>query len=346
MRFGEQSIRLQLETNKPLDQLHTMACQSQADHYVAVQSVDELQEALAYARGHRLAVHILGGGSNLVFADKVAGLVIHLHLLGKEVLGSQEADHCLVKVAAGEDWHRFVRWTLQQGLRGLENLSLIPGTVGAAPIQNIGAYGVEVESCIHRVEAFHQADGTQHSFAKSDCVFGYRDSIFKRQGNPWIITAVIFQFFQHTPLTPEYAELNKRWLSLGAPDDPLVISELVCQIRQEKLPDPKDVPNSGSFFKNPLVSNADYRRLKQLYPKLVAYPAGQQWKLAAGWLIQETGWKGNMHNGVGMYEKQALVLVNPGKKSGSEVLKYAQLVKASVKEKFGVLLEQEPVVIR
>ena len=329
-----------------------MACKAMAENYVAVETTGELVEALKYAHKHHLTTNILGGGSNTLFVDWVPGLLIHLRTKGKKLLDSElyperkvNGRTRLIEVQAGEDWHEFVQWTLQENFRGLENLSLIPGTVGAAPIQNIGAYGVEVESVLEWVHAVHRYSLEEKTFSHEECCFSYRDSIFKHEAKDWIITSVVFRLSQDTPLNTGYNELNNQWQALGSPDSAIVLGDLVCKIRKAKLPDPSEIPNSGSFFKNPVVADDHYRRLKRQFPDIIAYPlSNQNWKLAAGWLIQHCGWKGYESNGVGVYDKQALVLVNPGLCEGEKVLALANRISNSVTVKFGVRLEIEPVV--
>lgn len=336
---------MKTECNKDLSALHTMSCQATAENYIAVSSVDELRQALDYAKQQNLPVTILGGGSNVVFSGRLSGLLIHLHNQGKRFLDSPEPDVIRVSVEAGENWHDFVIWSLQHGLRGLENLSLIPGTVGAAPIQNIGAYGVEVESRLESVTAIHQETLQIKTFSHGECRFGYRESIFKHDAKDWVIFRVTFRFSATSPLNTSYSELYNAWVADGQPDDAGRLSKLVCRIRQSKLPDPSDIPNAGSFFKNPVVSSDHYQSLCSRFPELVAYPSdGDQYKLAAGWLIQQCGWKGYEKDGVGVYSKQALVLINPGRRSGHRIMQLAEEIRKTVKEKFGVELETEPLI--
>jgi UDP-N-acetylmuramate dehydrogenase len=330
-----------------------MGCQAEADYYVAVRSREELIQALSYGRSQGLKVNIIGGGSNLVFPAKLSGLLIHIQNQGKTFSGSSDtgsraatSELTRVIVQAGENWHEFVNWTLQQGLRGLENLSLIPGSVGAAPIQNIGAYGVEVESCVESVRAIHKATFEEQVFVREQCQFGYRDSIFKHAARDCIIWEVTFRFSRSTALHTDYAELHKAWEQQGCPDDPVQLSKIVCSLRQKKLPDPRLMPNAGSFFKNPLVSIQFAQQLQKQFPGLVSYPqADGRYKLAAGWLIQHAGWKGFEDRGVGVCATQALVLINPGRKPGHEVLALASTIQDSVFKKFAVSLEIEPVLL-
>lgn len=342
---------LKIEYQKDLTFLHTMACQAVAERYVAVSTLQQLQEALQYGIDHRFDVFVLGGGSNVVFPPVKPGLVIHLLNRGIAVkehaaatAGQISQDECQLVVAAGEVWHDFVLWTLAQGYRGLENLSLIPGSVGAAPIQNIGAYGVEVAQCLYSVRAIHKVTLQDRVFSRKQCQFAYRDSIFKHSARDWIIWEVTFNLSTSTPLATDYAELNKLWQTRKCPDDALVVSQLICEIRRQKLPDPHVLPNSGSFFKNPIVSTDHFRCLLTQYPELVNYPQpGGTYKLAAGWLIEQAGWKGYEQDGVGVCMTQALVLTNQGRRSAQYLLKLAQEVQLSVFKMFGIELEIEPV---
>ena len=337
---------MKIENNKDLAPLHTMSCQAYAEFYIAVHGKDELKKALAYGVEQGLATTILGGGSNLVFAKDLTGLVIHIQTLGKQIASESGNNLVRVSVQAGENWHQFVRWTLQHGLRGLENLSLIPGTVGAAPIQNIGAYGVEAKRCLESVRAIHKTSLEEKCFLSEQCNFGYRDSIFKHAAKDWVIYEVGFVFDKNAALKISYAELNRAWSEMGCPDDAMQVSDLVCDIRQKKLPDPDQIPNAGSFFKNPVVTEELCQQLLARFPELVSYPlpdGGR--KLAAGWLIQQAGWKGYESQGVGVYAKQALVLINPGHKPGKDLLGLAAKIQQSVQKLFGVMLEIEPLVL-
>ncbi|OZG73451.1 UDP-N-acetylenolpyruvoylglucosamine reductase [Hahella sp. CCB-MM4] len=339
--------------NQDLSSLHTMGCRSTAQSFVVVYSLPELKSTLEEARQRALPITVLGGGSNVVFSEHVPGLVVKMGILGIEVLenfGSEasveDAEVVWVKAQAGENWHHFVRWTLQQGLGGLENLSLIPGTVGAAPIQNIGAYGVEVKDVISEVSAINRNTGELKIFDRDECGFRYRDSIFKRDPGKWIIVEVTFRLSPKAPLKLDYAELKKFWESAGEPSSYLEVGALVEEIRRRKLPDPDVVPNSGSFFKNPTVDDQLYQRILDEYPSVVAFPSGvNQWKLAAGWLIQECGWKGFVDDGVGVFDRQALVIINPGYRPAAAIKGLASKIQQSVADKFGVELEIEPFIL-
>ena len=308
---------------------------------------DEVQarEALdaAAARGAELLV--IGGGSNLLLTADLDAFVLRMASRGRRLLG-EEGGRVLVEAEAGEPWHPFVLWTLEQGLGGLENLSLIPGTVGAAPMQNIGAYGVELKDVLHSLVALDRQSGELREFAAEECAFAYRDSRFKREAGRWLILRVRFALSRTPQLHLDYGPLRQRLQAQGiAAPSVLEVSRAVCAIRAEKLPDPQVLGNAGSFFKNPLVSEAQASALRAQWPGLVAYPAGEgQVKLAAGWLIEQAGWKGYRDGDAGVHAQQALVLVNHGCASGSELLDLARRIQADIRARFGVELDIEPLV--
>ncbi|WBA83345.1 UDP-N-acetylmuramate dehydrogenase [Endozoicomonas sp. GU-1] len=330
--------------NYSLVERNTLGLPSTARYYAEANTVAELQSALAFAREKQLPVIPLGGGSNVVLGDFLDALVVHVNLKGKTVL-SRDQDCVRVRAEAGENWHEFVLWSLDNQAYGLENLSLIPGNVGAAPIQNIGAYGVELTDSFVSLEAMNLESGQVEYFDRQSCRFGYRDSVFKREKrDQYIIIAVTLDLDATLKPNLGYGQLGDllaRRLGDQAPSA-MDISRAVCDIRREKLPDPSEVGNAGSFFKNPEVSPSEMDRLKQEYPNIVAYPLGQKWKLAAGWLIDQAGLKGVREGCVGTYQKQALVLVNHGGATGRDVLSFSRQVQQKVNEKFGVQLEREP----
>jgi UDP-N-acetylmuramate dehydrogenase len=290
---------------------------------------------------------ILGGGSNLLLTQDFPGLVLHMRNTGMRIVGEDEV-FVYVTAAAGENWHRFVQWSLNLGLGGLENLSLIPGSVGAAPIQNIGAYGVEVKDRFHSLTAFDFIDGKTLTLDHAACRFGYRDSIFRQElRDRAVVLDVSFALPKRWQASLHYAdlmqELSAQQIVSPSPRD---IADAVMTIRTRKLPDPAQVGNVGSFFKNPLVPAQQRDGLLARYPQLVSYaqPDGA-YKLAAGWLIDQCGWKGRSLGAAGVYEKQALVLVNKGGASGKEIVALAQVIQTDVQARFGVRLEPEPVFI-
>lgn len=307
---------------------------------------DQVREALAYARQRQLPVLLLGGGSNMLLTADVEALVLRMASRGIRVL-QDDGERVLVEAEAGEPWHPFVQWTLQQGLVGLENLSLIPGTVGAAPMQNIGAYGVELKDLFASLTALDRRSGELREFSLGDCGFAYRDSLFKQQAGRWVILRVRFALNRTAALHLEYGPLRQRLAEQGVTAPTAVdVSQVICAIRSEKLPDPAVLGNAGSFFKNPMVAVELAQRLSAEHADLVAYPqADGRVKLAAGWLIERAGWKGFREGDAGVHRLQALVLVNYGQATGQQLLALAQRIQADVFRRFAVELEIEPNVL-
>ncbi|NVK26593.1 MAG: UDP-N-acetylmuramate dehydrogenase [Flavobacteriia bacterium] len=327
-----------------LQRFNTFGLDESADEVWVLQDEEDIQSLASDTSAMSRLKLILGGGSNLLLTGPIKGVVAHVALRGKQVISETE-DEVILEVAAGENWHQTVLWTIEQGYGGLENLSLIPGQVGTAPVQNIGAYGVELKDHFVSLDGISLENGEKRTFTKEDCQFGYRDSVFKHElkGN-FIITAVRFKLTKRNhALRTEYGaiqtELEKRGISNPTIAD---ISSAVIAIRQSKLPDPMEIGNSGSFFKNPVVPTSDYDRIKAEYPEVVAYPAGEgKMKLAAGWLIEKAGWKGYRRGDAGVHERQALVLVNYGEARGREVYQLAMDIIADIREKFGIELSPE-----
>lgn len=339
---------LPIEHNISLQQFNTFGIPSRARRYLRVEDAAQLAALAADAELAALPRLVLGGGSNLLITHgEIDLLVLHMALMGKEIVG-ETPDAILVRARAGENWHGFVQWTLEQGLGGLENMSLIPGTVGASPIQNIGAYGAEVKDLFHSLTAFDFASGTTRSMDAAACRFGYRDSLFKHEdGCHLAVLDVTFALPKAWAPNLRYAELAQALEVQGiAAPTPRQVSDAVVAIRRRKLPDPAEIGNAGSFFKNPVVAGEHCARLLESWPNLVHHrqPDGSE-KLAAGWLIDQCGWKGKSMGRAGVYPKQALVLVNNGGASGEEVLALARAIQADVQARFGVLLEPEPVMI-
>lgn len=325
--------------NHPLTALNTLGLTSEARYFVRAERVEQLQAACAFAREHNVPIVPLGGGSNMVLGQRLDAVVVQLVLKGKRIIERID-DRILVEAQAGEPWHDFVLWTIAQQAYGLENLSLIPGTVGACPIQNIGAYGVEISDHFERLTALETATGELHTFTAEQCRFGYRDSVFKGElKDRFIITSVVFAL--DAILQPQlgYGPLKEQ---LNEESSAQQISDVVCAVRSEKLPDPRELGNAGSFFKNPQVSAEAHARLLAKFPSIVAHPVGNEWKLAAGWLIDQAGLKGIREGALGTYPKQALVLVNYGKATGPDVAEFAARIAQVVWDKFGVQLEAEP----
>jgi len=335
---------MQIHTNKDLSTLNTLQLRSQAEHFVELHSPHDLLAVLGDSQLSKVSWHILGGGSNLVLPSVVKGLVLKIANQGRELI-HEDQEHWFVKAQAGEVWNEFVQWTLQQGYWGLENLSLIPGTVGAAPIQNIGAYGVEVKDTLWEVTCFDLQTGNLKTFSNKECRFSYRDSFFKQEGaGRYLVWDVTFRLPKKNTLHLEYGDIRKELDRQHTEANPRTISRAVIHIRQTKLPDPQVIGNAGSFFKNPIVSKELRDSLLLKHPDLVSFPYQEtQFKLAAGWLIDRAGWKGKKLGPVGMYEKQALVLVNHGGASSDDVWKLANQVSLDVKNQFDVEIEPEPI---
>lgn len=334
-------------SNYPLVQLNTFGIAASAARFMALTDVAQLPALLAdqaFCVGPRF---ILGGGSNVVLTDDFAGTLVQVALKGVSVV--EETAECVwIDAAAGEVWHDFVRQTLSMGAYGLENLSLIPGTVGACPIQNIGAYGVEVKDVIDSVLAVRIADGAMRRFACDECGFAYRESVFKQtEKGLWLILSVRFRLSKQARLKLDYGDIQAQLQTMAVAAPTAVdVSDAICAIRQRKLPDPAVLGNAGSFFKNPIVTASELTRLRSLFPDVVHYPMPDGGaKLAAGWLIEQAGLKGARQGAVGVHVNQALVLVNYGGAQGREVLAMAEAVQAAVMARYGVRLEMEPSVL-
>lgn len=336
-----------VQRHAPLDHLNTFGLPARAAWFATLNELAALA-ALMRAPGWRERRRfILGGGSNLILTGDFDGLVLHVRLPGRELV-TEDADAWYVRAGAGENWHDFVIWTLDRGWPGLENLALIPGTVGAAPVQNIGAYGVEMAARFQHLEAVDLATGEAVIFAGPACRFSYRDSLFKgAAAGRYLITAVTFRLPKRWQPVTRYADLAQELEArgLGTPTA-REVADVVMAVRRRKLPDPAQIGNAGSFFKNPLVDAATFARLAASYPAAPHYPQPDgAVKLAAGWLIERCGWKGQSLGRAGVYEQQALVLVNRGGARGEDVLRLARAIQTSVQERFGVMLEPEPVVL-
>lgn len=334
---------LDIQASVSLQSFNTLALPARAEFFCRIDTEETLLEALGWAREKGLGVTVLGGGSNVVLADDIPGLVIAMAIPGIG-LQDQAGDQLAVRAGAGENWHQLVQHTLAQGWYGLENLSLIPGLAGAAPIQNIGAYGVELSERFISLEAIHIQSAERLSLSAEDCRFGYRDSFFKHAGrDQYVITAVTLALSTVPQLRLDYPALQQALAERNPAElTPALISKVVCEVRRSKLPDPAVLPNAGSFFKNPVISKEQSAALTRQYPGLVAYPqADGSVKLAAGWLVDQAGWKGVVRDGVGVHQQQALVLVNRGGGS-AQLLSLAEEISQSVFTQFGVALELEP----
>lgn len=334
---------MDVRLDEPLAPYNTLALAAQARALATIESDEDLVDALRWAREHRLPVVPLGEGSNIVLAKDLDALVLRLNTRGIELLDAT-AGTVSLRVAAGESWHGFVQWTLQQGYYGLQNLALIPGTVGAAPIQNIGAYGVELQSTVSRVHGRLIADGSETSLDNTACEFAYRDSVFK---HAWRDRIIITQVDMELALSPavdiSYPALANCFAAACASPSPLEVFDAVVALRQSKLPDPAQLPNAGSFFKNPVLAADSASALLEKYPGLPGYPQPDgRVKLPAAWMIDHCGWKGRQRDGLGVHPEHALVLVNYGSNNGAQLLALAREIADSVAAEFGVELCIEP----
>ncbi len=337
---------MKIERNVALKPFNTFGINKVASHFAAVNTEKELLDAIRYAKSHRLPLFILGGGSNILLTRDIDGLVVRIDLLGIEVI-KENPKEVFVEVGAGVVWHDFVLHAISQGWGGIENLSLIPGTVGASPMQNIGAYGVELKETFYELRAIALDSLEKHVFDKETCDFGYRDSIFKRKAKgKYIITSVTFRLSKTPTFNVEYGDIQRtleahgvRQLSLNA------ISKAIIEIRQSKLPDPKKIGNAGSFFKNPVLPQDKFKDLQRTFPNIPGYPQPDGVKIPAAWLIEQAGWKGKRFGNVGGHPNQPLVLVNFGNAEGEELLILSEEISKDILRKYGVTLQREVNVI-
>ncbi|HNP22294.1 MAG TPA: UDP-N-acetylmuramate dehydrogenase [Panacibacter sp.] len=331
---------MHIQENFSLRPLNTFGIDVIAKQFASFSTIDELKKLLQLAKGQPL---ILGGGSNMLFTDNIDGIVLKNELKGIELV--KEDDECYyVKAAAGENWHSFVLHCIHNNYAGIENLSLIPGNVGASPMQNIGAYGVEIKDVFHELEAIHVKELSIEKFTLNDCAFGYRESVFKRKyKDQFVISNVTYRLRKQPKLNTTYGAIEQELEKMQVKELSIqAISQAVINIRSSKLPDPKVIGNAGSFFKNPEIGNGQFQQLKAVFPNIVGYAVGHdKTKLAAGWLIEQCGWKGYRDGDAGCHAKQALVLVNYGKAKGRDIYNLSQKILDSVKKKFGVTLERE-----
>ena len=326
-----------------LTALNTLQLHASAERLVTVTSLDQLRAEIA-ALDEGAVPHVLGGGSNVILCDHLPGTTLLMAIKGREVL-SDDDTKVVIRVGAGESWHDFVVWCHHQGFHGLANLALIPGSVGGAPIQNVGAYGVEVADCIEAVHAVHGQTGERACLSLEDCEFRYRDSVFKHEaGAKWIITEVDFVLDREAPVEANYPTLRARLSKAELTHDAVLAA--VISIRRERLPDPVITPNVGSFFKNPVISQQDIDILRQNFPEVPVYPpSNDAVKISAAWLIDQLGWRGEERDGVKVSDDHALVLEGCGARSATAWLALAADIAASVREAYDVSLELEPRVI-
>lgn len=337
---------METHNHHPLEALNTFQVTATAERYVRFDQVEEIEDFLESSDLSQTPYLILGGGSNLLFVGDVAATILHPLFKGMAVV-RKDAEHVWVRVMAGEVWDDFVAFAVAEGWGGIENLSLIPGNVGASAVQNIGAYGMEVEAVIERVEALTFPEGKAIVFRAGECGFGYRDSHFKsRWPGRHLITAIVFKLQRNHHFVLDYAGVRSHLEKIGAPSLANV-RQAVIDLRRSKLPDPKVVGNAGSFFKNPSVDAATLKTLLEEHPTLPHYPQREGgFKLAAGWLIDQCGWKGKVRGNAAVHDQQALVLVNRGRASGEEILRLSREIEQSIEARFGVRLEREVQVVR
>lgn len=332
-----------VKTDVDLQPYNTLNISATARYFAAVESQSQLKEILTHSQTDGLNIKVLGGGSNILLTDDFDGLILHIEIMGREVIKETD-EHVWLKIGAGENWHEIVRFCVEKGWGGIENLSLIPGTVGAAPIQNIGAYGVELEEVFEWLEAVDIEGKETWRYEKRHCEFDYRDSIFKGElKGIVIVTDVVLKLSKNPELNTSYGAIQAKLKERGITDPTIKdISDVVIDIRNSKLPHPDTLGNAGSFFKNPIVDEQIYKRIKEEYPNVPGYPMEDgEMKVPAGWLIEETGWKGKVVGNTGTYEQQALVIVNHGGATGKEIWQLAERIRESVEDKFGIELVPE-----
>ena len=332
---------MQIHENFSLKSYNTFGIDAKAKYFSSFSNVEALTELLT--NDYRLPTLILGGGSNILFTKDYDGLVLKNEIKGIEVV-KEDDENVYVRTGAGENWHLFVLHCLKNNWAGLENLSLIPGNVGASPMQNIGAYGVEIREVFHELKAFHLKEKANYTFALKDCGFGYRDSVFKNKyKDQFVVLNVTYRLNKKPKFNTSYGAIEKELERMGVKELSIqAISQAVINIRSSKLPDPAVIGNAGSFFKNPSVTKEKFQQLQLQFPNIVGNAnADSTVKLAAAWLIEQCGWKGFRRGDAGCHEKQALVLVNYGNAKGEEIYRLSEEIMQSVKEKFDVALERE-----
>ena len=337
---------MEIVSNFSLKKHNTFGIEAKAKQFVAVHSVQDLKTILQENQSQKK--FILGGGSNMLLTKDIDALVIHVDLKGKKII-KENNDFVWVEGQAGESWHEFVLWTIDQNFGGLENMSLIPGNVGTTPVQNIGAYGTEIKDTFASCEAMTIESQEMRTFTKEECRFGYRESIFKNEAkNQYVITSVVFKLTKinhkiNTSYGDISSELAKNNITIPTLKD---ISNAVIAIRQSKLPDPKELGNSGSFFKNPILLKSDFEKIQQQFPEIKYFDISKtEVKVPAGWLIEKAGFKGKRFGDAGIHKNQALVLVNYGNATGQEILNVSKDIQETIFKKFGIHIEAEVNVI-
>lgn len=334
---------IETQTNFSLRDFNTMQVEVKSSFFIKINSINDLKELLVI-KDYHAPLYILGGGSNVVFIKDFEGTILYINILGREVIRENDS-HVWVKANAGENWHEFVIYTLENDFGGLENLSLIPGKVGASPMQNIGAYGVEIKDVFVELEAIEIATGIINTFSHEECKFGYRESVFKNDlKGQYIITSVTFKLTKnYHEVKTFYGAIQSQLEEMGIKKPSIQeVSQAVIAIRESKLPNPKEIPNTGSFFKNPTILNEEYMLLQRDFADIPGYPVEDgRTKVPAGWLIEKAGWKGFRNDKVGVHERQALVLINHNHGSGQDVYDLSEQILRDVEKKFGIELERE-----
>lgn len=333
---------MNIQENISLKPLNTFGIAKNARFFIAVDSEMQLKQALVWAKNQNQNVLILGGGSNILLTKDFDGLVIKIEIKGINLIREDE-NYIYVKVGAGEGWHDLVRYAIDKNWAGIENLSLIPGTVGASPMQNIGAYGVEIKEVFESLDALNRSSVQMETFSAEACKFGYRESVFKHElKDQYVICTVVFRLKKNPDFRIEYGAIQDVLKGKGITELSIkAVSDAVSEIRMSKLPDPKKIGNAGSFFKNPTISQKQFTELRSIFPEMPGYPTPDGVKVPAGWLIEQAGWKGKRIGEVGVHAKQALVLVNYGNGEGSDIKALSEKVGQSVMEKFKVQLQPE-----
>lgn len=337
----EKSTRLVIENNVSLKPYNTFGLDVKAKNMIHVKTEEEIPELLRLIASYPGKVMFVGGGSNVLFTQDYDGLVIKIETKGIEVI-EEDDEHVYIRAAAGEIWDDLVQFSIKRGFSGLENLSLIPGTVGSSPIQNIGAYGVELKDSFYMLEAVSLRTGEVREFYKNECQFDYRYSVFKGvYKGVYLILSVIFELKKKQDLNISYGAIKEEMDRLGLPYNVESVSQAIINIRRCKLPDPESLGNAGSFFKNPVIEKAQFEVLHDKYPGMKYFKTDDGYKIAAGWLIESKGWKGYREGDAGVHEMQALVLVNYGKANGLQIKALSEKIASSVFEEYGILLEPE-----
>mgnify|MGYP001232688524 FL=1 len=334
-----------LENNKSLLKLNTFGVNCYAENFISIKNKQDIQESIHFINKNEKNHFVLGGGSNILLTKNIEGVVLHNQIDGINIL-KEEKEHIIINVGSGVIWNDLVKWSIKNKLWGIENLILIPGTVGAAPIQNIGAYGVEIKDVFENLNAYSIKTGEKINFSKKQCLFGYRESVFKNElKNELFISDIQIKLKKIKSPILNYETLRFKLEKKQTPITIKNIATAICEIRNSKLPNPKKIGNSGSFFKNPIIEKNLFEKIKKSFPEIKYFKKNGKTKVSAGWLIEKTGWKGKKIKDCGVYEKQALVLINFGNANGYEIKELAEKIKNDVKNTFGIELEEEVQII-